>query len=975
MRSNRLLGIALVLGLIWYGFRPASELLVDYLWFGSLEHLELFSTVLKTKVALWVVTFIVAFTFVALNTRSAWLDGPLDFSASVGPQGEVQLPPEQPRLLARRVITGVLILLGVGFANGMAERWLDVLSYFNAEGFDQADPIFGRDVGYYMFQLPVLEAVQSLAMGLCIVSLLSVGGIHFLRDILNTPSEGSGPLRMVEFGADGRPVEPIQPPRRGPGFSVSGKRHLMVLGGLLLLVMAFGFWLQRFDLLVTRRGAVFGVGYTDMHAQIPALWGMVGVSVLASVLLLLGSRKPDWRSPAVAVGLFFAAQVLLNGMFPGVVQNFKVTPNELELERPFIEHNIDYTRRAYGLDKIRVQPFDASPDLSAEDLAANPLTVENVRLWDDAPLLTTYGQLQEIRLYYDFVDVDVDRYIIDGKLRQVMLSARELNYDNVPGQARSWVNEHLQYTHGYGMTMSPVNVITEEGQPDLFVKDIPPTTTHEGIEVDQPAIYYGELTDRYVVVKTSAEEFDYPVGDENKYTNYAGTGGVAVGALWQKLLFAYHFGSVDLLLSDYLQDESRVLMRRRIRSRVARLAPFLRYDSDPYLVLNEGRLVWMIDAYTVSDRYPFSEHRGENPRSRLNYIRNAVKVVVDAYNGSVNFYVSDADDPIIAVYRNVFPDTFTSIDEMPDSLRAHVRHPEDYFDVQAELYRAYHMTDPTVFYNKEDMWDFPMELYGGKSQVMRSYYLIMKLPDAEREEFILLLPFVPTGKENMISWLAARCDGENYGELVLYQFPKQKLIYGPRQVEARIDQDPAISELITLWGQAGSRVVRGNLLVIPIEDSLLYVEPLYLQAESSQFPELKRVIVAYENQIAMRPTLEESLAAIFGGKADQFSADGLAEFGEALSADDGSGVEMSALFTSDTWKDLAGQASDTLSEAESAQKDGDWAGYGEALEQLRTLIGQLAEQAQKAESTPPSDEGEAEDPASAIETVNGAAEN
>jgi hypothetical protein len=509
-----------------------------------------------------------------------------------------------------------------------------------------------------------------------------------------------------------------------------------------------------------------------------------------------------------------------------------------------------------------------------------------------------------------------------------MLSARELNYANVPQNAQSWFNEHMQYTHGYGLTMSPVNVVTPEGLPALFIQDIPPASS-VGIQVDRPEVYYGELTDRFVLVQTKAEEFDYPNGSENAYTRYAGDGGVPIGTTLRQALFSLYYQSFDILLSNYVTAESKIMFRRQIKERVSTLAPFLHLDRDPYLVVEDGRMVWMIDAYTVSDRFPYAE-KFLLPRKSINYIRNSVKIVVDAYHGDVNFYVSDADDPMIQVYSKIFPNVFQPMSELPESLVSHVRYPADFFDVQAAMYRAYHMTDPTVFYNKEDMWEAPKELFGSKEQIMQSYYLIMKLPGEEEEEFILLVPFVPTNKDNMISWMAARCDPENYGRLVLYQFPKQRLIYGPSQIEARIDQTPEISEQMTLWSQAGSRVIRGNLLVIPVEDSLMYVEAVYLQAESSQLPELKRVIVSYENSIAMEKTLDGALRKVFGS-----SSLPSAEEQERQVA---SGEVPAGPY----WQGLVERASVEYQAAVSAQKLGDWAAYGAELERLEETLKSLS---------------------------------
>jgi len=710
---------------------------------------------------------------------------------------------------------------------------------------------------------------------------------------------------------------------------------------------AFGvsWYFDRFELLFAKNGAVWGVGYTDANARLPAFMIMSIFSFLAGVAFLFSAFRNRLRLPIGIVVLYVVARLLLTSVWPSLIQSLMVEPSELEKETEYIQHNIEFSRAAYALNRISEQPFAVDKTLSMDDIDANPLTVSNIRIWDDRPLLTTYAPIQEIRTYYDFKDVDIDRYMINDELRQVMLSARELNFDNFPQQGRSWVNEHFQYTHGYGLTMSPVNMVTEEGLPELFIQDIPPQSNID-ITISRPEIYYGEKTDRYVIVKGSIQEFDYPEGDANVQTTYAGKGGVEISSLYKRMLFASYFQDIEILFSQYINSESKILFRRTIQERVRKLVPFLLFDKDPYLVIGEdGRLVWVMDAYTGTDSYPYSEpisvgRTRRNSGYRYNYMRNSVKVVVDAYNGDVSFYVSDKSDPLIKMYTKIFPNTFQDMSMMPKDIVSHLRYPVDFFNIQAKMFGVYHMTRPNVFYNKEDVWDFPRELYGsdGGSQRMDSYYLIMKLPGEEKEEFVLLLPFVPTQKSNMIAWLAARSDGENSGNLILYQFPKQKLIYGPRQIEARIDQDPVISQQITLWSQSGSRVVRGNLLVIPIEKSLLYVEPLYLQAQTSQLPELKRVIVSYDSKIAMEESLSESLMSVFG-ISKSMQAD--IKKRKIELEEEGSEEESSVR----SWPELAQEAKRILVEAEDRQSNGDWAGYGESLDQLASVLGELERQA------------------------------
>ena len=934
MKSNNAVNFALLaLLLLWFGLGTAIALAVDYLWFGALDHDALFMTSIGARLGIWLITFTLGLLLIGGNARAAWRDGPINFGAlGTGGESELKLSAWQIERMARQALSALVLLLALGFANGAARAWMEVLSWSNSEPFGALDPVFGRDIGFYFFELPTYELLHQLLLGMCFVSLAFVAGIHFLRQQLQAPWERRGGPpgpKVVTIGPGVDVLRQLDGEEAPRGLSDGARAHILNLGALSFLLLAVGSWLERFDLLTRRSSAVYGAGYADIHAQIPVYWIMAAAAVGVAVVLVGSIFREGWRGPVAAVVGYLGAGILLNGLYPSLVQKFYVTPNELEVEREFLERNIQATREAYDLDKIEVRPFEAATDLDMADIEANPLTIDNIRLWDTQPLLTTYSQLQEIRLYYDFVDVDVDRYTIDGKLRQVMLAAREMNHDNLDSQARTFVNQRLQYTHGYGLTMSPVNVVTEEGLPDLFVQDIPPASVAPELAITRPEIYYGELTDDFVLVRTGADEFDYPLGDQNQYTRYTGSGGVSIGSLGRRLLFAAHFKSADILLSGYIQDDSAIMFRRDIRERVRRLAPFLSYDSDPYIAVADGRLYWIIDAYTVSDRYPYSEERRTSDGRRINYIRNAVKVIVDAYNGSVDFYIADDTDPVARVYDRIFEGTFRPLDELPEGLRAHLRHPVDFFEIQAEMYRAYHMTDPTVFYNKEDMWELPTELYGGQAQRMKGYYLIMKLPESERAEFVLLLPFVPTNRENMISWLAARSDPPHNGELVLYQFPKQKLIFGPRQIESRIDQNPEISEQITLWSQSGSRVVRGNLLVIPIEDSLMYVEPLFLQAESSQLPELKRVIVSYEQRIAMRETLDAALEAIFSAGAPP------------VSEPDAGGGEPAPPALAGEWQALVERAAAQLEGAEAAQRAGDWAGYGEALAALRATIQQL----------------------------------
>ena len=636
------------------------------------------------------------------------------------------------------------------------------------------------------------------------------------------------------------------------------RRPLSFLAFYFLILMAMEFHLKQYGLLVGGSGVISGIGFADFHGQLPILQAMSVLSLIGAGLSFFIATGRGLKKVTLAltgIGVIYLA----GSFYPKVLQNFVVNPNELIKETPFIEHSISGTLTAYGLDTTESKKLTGAESLNADSIRANRLTIENIRLWDQEPLLDTLGQLQEIRTYYQFNSVDHDRYTIDGKYRQTLLSPRELKSENLPN--RTWINEHLTFTHGYGVSLSPVNQITPEGLPVLFIKDIPPRSNVD-LKIEQPEIYFGELSNDHVFVNTGTQEFDYPEGEKNVYKNYEGSGGFPVSSFIRKALLAARFQTLKILFSDDINSESRVLMYRNITERVLKVAPFLRLDSDPYLVITEGRMKWIYDAYTVSELFPYSQ----NIPQFGNYVRNSVKVVIDAYEGSMMFYISDPSDPIILTWQKVFPELFKDLSEMSEDLRKHIRYPSDLFTIQAFIYATYHMKTPQVFYNKEDQWEIP-EI---DNKMMEPYYTIMKLPGNKTEEYILMLPFTPSGKSNLSAWMVAQSDGENYGKLIAYTFPKQKLIYGPNQIVARINQDAEVSRQISLWDQRGSKVIQGTMLVIPIEESLIYVRPLYLKADAGKIPELKRVIVGYEDTIAMERTLEEALAKIFG--EDTFSS-------------------------------------------------------------------------------------------------------
>ncbi len=825
-------GVVVLLFIAWVVVAGIST---EVLWFESLGFDQVYWKALWTKVILWLAGAVAAVLWFGLNFRAAVKQ------RVFMPKGDV-IDIEQlfPRGKSVGWIAALAVfLLATAYGSAAAGLWKEVLLFLDRQPFGSADPIFQKDVGFYVFSLPVINALESTALSMSIIAAVGVA--------------------LFSYAASGAYAAPsaLYTWLRG-----GTRRHLFALGAVIMAAAAFGFWFQRYNILLGSSAVVFGPGYTDVHARIPGVTIMTFVSAAAAILMVVAAARRSLKPAIASVGVLIIAAILALGLYPALIQGIVVGPNEFEKEAPFIEHNIEGTRLAYGLEDVEEVPFAASGDLTPQDVEDNDATISNVRLWDWRPLKSTYSQIQEIRLYYDFVDADVDRYVIDEEYRQVLLSVRELNQRQIPQRARTWVNTHLMYTHGYGLCMSPVDQVTPEGLPYLIIKDIPPVSTVD-LEVTEPAVYYGELQSDYVLVRTSTDEFDYPLGEQNKYTRYEGNGGVPIGSLWKRLLYSWRFRDRQLLFTEHLTPETRIMFRRALRERAPRLAEFLAYDRDPYPVLLDGRMLWVWDAYTFTDMYPYSEPY----RPGMNYIRNSVKVVVDAFHGDVSFYVVDPEDPIIQACGAVFPSLFKSVEEMPEGLRAHLRYPVDLFEIQGNVFSSYHMEAPQVFYNKEDQWSVPIESYAGEQRRMESYYVVMRIPGEEDAEFIIMLPFTPTNKDNMVAWLAGRCDGEHYGKLMVFLFPKQKLVFGPRQIEARIDQDPAISELLTLWSQKGSSVVRGNLLVIPIEQSLLYVEPLYLMAESGELPELKRVIVSFGGRIAMAQNLYDAIDAVFRGDA------------------------------------------------------------------------------------------------------------
>ncbi|MHB9054398.1 MAG: UPF0182 family membrane protein [Thermoleophilia bacterium] len=882
-------------------------LYTEWLWFGEVGYRGVFWKTLLTKVALFFGAGAVFFVIVYGNIMLARRFAP---RYKIGPDSELTERGQVPDQLVRLLIPAFLVLPTLIAAGAGSAAWEEFLKYFNGASFGTADPVFGRDVGFYLFSLPFLRTLQSFFWWTLIFTFLVTAAMHFF-DYAITWSED----RIT--------------------FAPHVKAHLSVLLGLVMLVLGAGYLLKGYVLMFSPRGVVFGASYTDVHAQLPVYKFLAVVAVIAGVLFFINIYFRGWTLPVVAIGIIVLTAIFAGKVYPFAVQQYQVSPNELDKEQQYIQYNIDFTRKAFDLEPIQDQAFAAVDNLTPAAIQANTPTTNNIRLWEPNTLGQTYNQIQVIRPYYGFQDVDVDRYTINGKLQQVMLSAREMKTSALPSTAQTWQNQHLVYTHGYGIAMSTVAQATAEGLPQLIVQDIPPVSSFPELTVRNPAIYYGQQSSDYVVVKSATEEFDYPKGDENVYTTYSGNGGINISGLLSRAAFSWRFTSLKLLVSSSVESDSRIMIHRDIGDRIRNIAPFLQYDKDPYAVLVDGRLFWIQDAYTTSSEYPYSQPDADG----TNYIRNSVKVVVDAYNGDVKFYVVDPSDPVVQTYGNIFPGLFTPGDQMPDELRAHLRYPEDLFNIQAQMYATYHMTDPRVFYNKEDLWSISQTQVGSKSMQMDPYYVIMKLPGETQEQFMLLLPFSPNGRDNMIAWMAAKCDPGQYGDRLVYKFPKDKLIYGPAQIQARFNQDPSISGQITLLNQQGSAVGFGNLLVIPINDSIIYVEPLYLKAANGQIPELKKVLVSYGGQVAMEADLSTALQKIFGAQIPGL-AQNVAQPGTATTP----AAPAPATTTPappQTIKQLADAAASHYNNAVNAQKNGDWATYGSELKQLQDTLTQL----------------------------------
>lgn len=927
--------------------------ITDFLWFRELDYVSVFFTKLFTQIKIGVPTFVVV-TFLAYIYLKFLKRGYFKKVASDELVNHGRLNLISWGLAA--VYGGITTYFTV------TKLWFEFLQFVNSTDFDIKDPLYNLDVSFYTFRLNFIEEVNQIILVLLIAFavltviyysiLLTMRTPKIFEDDTQTADEAedayeyrtnTGNMGAGFGGMFGKFAEAFsgkgaggfkRAPRRKSSLDNKNikmlvsiaEKQLIIVGVLFFLMVGVNFFLRQYNLLFGSTGAVYGAGFTDVNITLWVYRIIMVLAVVAAIGFAIGISKKKVK-PAVIVPVIMIVVGLVGTGAALVVQNLVVTPDEINKESKYLERNIEYTKYAYGLDNVTGKAFAASEDLTGEDISNNDETISNIRINDYAPAKTFYNQTQSIKQYYNFNDVDVDRYYINGEYTQTFLATREIDETAI---SDTWLNKHLKYTHGYGITLSRVDKITASGQPDMLIGGIPPVSNVEEIDITRPEVYYGELTNNYVLVNTSEDEFDYPDGTENKYTTYEGDAGIKLNPL-NRFMFAVREKSLKMLVSGNIKNDSKILINRNIKERVQEIMPYLEYDDGPYMITENGKLYWIIDAYTYTDKYPYSEPFSEN--SKVNYIRNSIKVVIDAYNGTTSYYIVDESDPIAQNFKKIFPDLFKDLDQMPEEIRAHIRYPSMLLDIQAQVYQRYHMSDVKVFYQNEDLWQISSEIYGTKEQAMSPNYYIMKLPGEEKAEFVNSIPFTPKDKRNLMGLLVARNDGENYGELVLYQMPKSKTVYGPMQVEAQIDQNTEISKEFSLWDSSGSTYSRGNMFVVPIEDSLLYIEPVYLEATNSSIPEVKRVIVVYGDSIAYEPTLAEALNALFGeGSAHESpGSDEQAEPAEGGSDDNLSQTEIIA------------KAQEAFDNAEQAQKDGDWAKYGEYLNELDKYLNMLSE--------------------------------
>ncbi len=957
-KSTKAKWIIVIVLLVILAFLALIGFITDYLWFKELSYVSVFFTQLFAQLKLGIPTFIImiALLLVYMKILKKGYYNRIE-SKEVPDEGKLKL-------------AGWLIaIVGSGFiaAAVMSNLWWYALQFFNSTEFGMEDPLFGHDISFYIFKLDFIQRLNEMVIGAIIIFviatvlyysvLLSVRTPQIFEEVSDSDRFDDTESARRYYGPETRTGKDKDYPFEGPtmgetireamdnirGFRDGmnkarkpkkrfddrnfrqfigiAKTQIIILGIVFFVMLGLNFFLRQYDLLYSGTGVLYGAGYTDVNITLWVYRVLAVLSLVAAVFFAVGVGKNKLKT-VLAVPLVMVLVGLVGGGAAVMVQNFVVSPDEINKESTYLERNIAFTQSAYDLDSVDIKEFSASNNLTLTDIENNMETINNIRINDYEPTEKFYNQTQAIRQYYTFTDADVDRYMINGEYTQVFLSAREIDETKI---SQEWLNKHLKYTHGYGVTLSRVDKVTSSGQPDMMIDSIPPVSQIAEIQIDRPEIYFGELTNNYILVKTNEEEFDYPDGSSNVYTTYEGDAGIELN-FFNRLMFSIRERSLKLLVSTNIDSDSRIVINRNINERVKKIMPYLSYDEDPYIVTANGKLYWVIDAYTMSDNYPYSEPFSD--MSNVNYIRNSVKVVIDAYNGTTNYYLVDDSDPIANTMKKIYPDLFRDFDEMPEAIQSHIRYPNTLFQIQANIYARYHMEDVNVFYQGEDLWDISNEIYGISEQPMTPNYYIMKLPGESTEEFVNTIPYTPRDKDNMMGLLVARNDGEHYGELILYQLPKSKITYGPMQIEAQIDQNTEISKEFSLWNSSGSTYTRGNMFVIPIEDSLIYVEPVYLEASNSAIPEVKRVIVAYNDKIAYEETLTEALASLFG---------------ESTAPPAGTTQDPVDDPSELTNTELIALANEAFTNAQAAMQSGDWAGYGKYLDQLENYLTLLAE--------------------------------
>lgn len=920
-RKGYFIGVIVILLLILINsFSTIINFLTDYKWFQELGYTKTFLTKISTKLKIGIPTFIIIFSliysYIMFIKKKYYKELEL-------------IPPKDGEKRLNRVFGFIVGLISFIVSRIFASNlWFGILQFINRTDFKLNDPIFDKNLSFYIFALPFFKDIVSLLFLLIFITLILTIGFYFVMFTFRRPSQEVFDRQNI-FDMYGRPLGTNISSILNNKSIKNALFQIGVLGSLILIFLAINYHLNAYELLYSPRGVAYGASFTDVNVSIWVYRIMTVVAIISSFIFLFGVMKRNIKRILIAPIVLLIISIMGN-VSMGIVQRFIVEPDEISKERKYLEHNIFYTQNAYGLNEVEEKQFPVEQDLTKEDIVKNDDIINNIRINDYRPIKQVYNQLQAIRLYYSFKNVDVDRYDIDGKYTQVFLSARELDQRNL--QTKTWINKHLKYTHGYGIALSPVNAVTTNGQPELLIKNIPPITA-ANLDIKRPEIYFGEATDDYIIVNTDEMEFDYPEGSDNKQTKYEGDAGVKLGGI-NRLLYAIKEKSYKILISNNINSDSRIIMHRNIKERIRKIAPFIEYDDNPYIVLNQddGKLYWIIDGYTVSDKYPYSKPFSEE--TGLNYIRNSVKVVVDAYNGDAKYYVFDETDPIIQTYEKIFPELFLDKSEMPKGIMNHTRYPTLLFDIQSEIYKTYHVNNPMVFYNEEDLWDIAEEKYMQATQYVEPTYLMFKLPEDDKVEFLLTIPYTPKTKPNMTSLFVARNDGEEYGRLFIYKFPKGKTIDGPMMIESRIDQDTDISEQLTLWSQQGSTVLRGNVIIVPIENSILYVEPIYLQADNeNSLPEMKRVVVSFKDEIVMEKSLDYALMKIFGEPDENIYKEPEEDIKEHTDKN----------IIDKDMKQLIKTANDIFNNAKEASQRGDWAEYGRYIEELEKVLNQLNE--------------------------------